>query len=236
MKKPVVVAGIVFVAAVALAQSSAPAPSASLAGQTATSADQVIIPAGTKVPVALKAGISSKSAHEGDPVYAVTTFPVVLNDRILIPPGTYVQGRVAHVQRGGHIKGRAQILMHFTTLIFPSGYTVMLPGSIENIPGAEKTNMKGKEGTIEEGGQTGDKVAKAAQAGTGGAMGGAVIGGLSQGSKGAGIGAGIGGAAGAMIALFGRGSDVQLPPGTTVEMVIQRDVPLDPGRARIAVR
>jgi hypothetical protein len=161
---------------------------------------------------------------------------VVLNNRILIPAGTYIQGKVTHVQRGGHFKGRAQLLMHFTTLIYPSGYTVMLPGSVDNVPGADKTNMKGKEGTIEEGGQTGDKVAKAAEAGTEGAMGGAVVGGLSQGSKGAGIGAGVGGAAGAMIALFSRGSDVQLPPGSTVEMVIQRDVPLDADRVLTAAR
>lgn len=206
------------------------------ASQKSAIPEKLVIPAGTKVPVALKAGISTKSARDGDPVYAVTTFPVVLNDRVLIPAGTYVQGKVTHVQRAGHLKGRAQLLMHFTTLIYPSGYTVMLPGSIENVPGAEKTNMKDKEGTIEENGQTGDKVAKAAEAGTEGAMGGAVIGGLSQGSKGAGIGAGVGGAAGAMIALFGRGSDVRLDPGMTVEMVIQRDVPLDPGRILTAAR
>ncbi len=236
MRKYVIVGSLLLLAASAWAQSSASATQTSQPQPSAPKADQLFIPAGTKVPVALKAGISTRSARDGDPVYAVTTFPVVLNDRVLIPAGTYIQGKVTHVQRAGHLKGRAQILMHFTTLIYPSGYTVMLPGSVDNVPGADKTNMKGKEGTIEENGQTGDKVAKAAEAGTEGAMGGAVVGGLSQGSKGAGIGAGVGGAAGAMIALFGRGSDVQLEPGATVEMVIQRDVPLDPSRVLSASR
>ena len=98
--------------------------------------------------MALKQAISTKNAREGDPVYAETTFPFVLNDHILVPAGTYVQGRISHVQRAGRMKGRAEILMHFTTLIYPSGYTVILPGSIQNMPGADKTSMKDQEGTV----------------------------------------------------------------------------------------
>src|SRR5690349_17836156 len=182
-----------------------------------------MIPAGTKVPVALKHALSTKSAKEGDPVYAETTFPVALNDHMLIPAGTYVQGTISHVQRAGRIKGRAEVLMHFTTLIYPNGYTVMLPGSVENVPGADKTSMKGEEGTIRQDSQTGQKVGTVAStAGTG-----AVIGGLSRGGKGAAVGAGIGGAVGTAIALLSRGNDVRLEPGTTIEMVIQRPIELD---------
>src|SRR5690242_21739677 len=92
----------------------------------ASTASQLTIPSGTKVPLALKQAISTKNAREGDAVYAETTFPVVINERIVIPPGTYVQGRISHVQRAGRVKGRAEVLMHFTTLIYPSGYTVVL--------------------------------------------------------------------------------------------------------------
>src|SRR5438552_3896851 len=65
---------------------------------------QVTIPAGTKVPLVLKHAISTKGAQEGDPVYAETNFPVVLDDHVLIPAGTYVQGKITHVQRAGRIK------------------------------------------------------------------------------------------------------------------------------------
>ena len=191
-----------------------------------TDAAQLTIPSGTKVPLALKQSISTKNAREGDAVYAVTTFPVVINDRIVIPAGTYVQGRISSVKRGGHIKGRAEVLMHFSTLIYPSGYTVVLPGAIENVPGAEKTSMKDEEGTIRQDSQTGEKAKTVATAaGTG-----AVIGGLSNGVKGGLIGAGIGGGIGTAIGLFSRGNDVRLEAGTTLEMVIQREVPLDATR------
>jgi hypothetical protein len=190
------------------------------------------IPAGTKVPVALKHAISTKTTREGDAVYAETTFPVVANNRVLIPAGTYVQGRISHIQRAGHIKGRAEVLMHFTTLIYPSGYTVMLPGSVENAPGVDKTSVKDQEGTIRSDSQTGEKVGTVAStAGTG-----AVIGGLSRGGKGALVGAGIGGAVGTAIAMLSRGNDVKLDAGTTVEMVIQREVPLDANRVPAAVK
>jgi type IV secretion system protein VirB10 len=179
----------------------------------------------------LKHAISTKGSREGDAVYAETTFPVVVNDRVVIPPGTYVQGRITHIQRAGRVKGRAEVLMHFTTLIYPSGYTVVMPGALQNAPGVDKADVKDGEGTVREDGQTGEKVGKAAQAGLEGATGGAIIGGLSSGSgTGAGIGAGVGGAAGVVIAMLSRGNDVKMDVGTSIEMVIQRDVPLDSAR------
>ena len=185
------------------------------------------IPAGTKVALRLKQAISTKTAREGDAVYAETTFPVALDDRILIPVGTYIQGKISHIQRGGHVKGRAELMIHFTSMIYPSGYTVMLPGALENAPGAEHATMKDSEGTIRQDSDAGKKVETAAKtAGTG-----AAIGGLSTGTwRGAGIGAGIGAGVGAAIGMLSRGGDVRLEPGTSVEMVIQRPVQLDGSR------
>lgn len=185
------------------------------------------IPAGTKVALRLKQAISTKTAREGDAVYAETTFPIAIDDRILIPVGTYVQGKISHIQRGGHIKGRAELLIHFTSMIYPSGYTVMLPGALENVPGAEHATMKDSEGTIRQDSDTGKKLETVAKtAGTG-----AAIGGLGTGTwKGAGIGGGIGAGVGAAIGMLSRGGDVRLEPGTSVEMVIQRSVPLDGSR------
>jgi len=205
-----------------------PAPVvASTSTPTATSpANQLVIPAGSKLPLALKQAISTKNGREGDPVYAETTFPFVVNDRVLVPAGTYVQGKISRVQRAGHVKGRAEILIHFTSLIYPSGYTVLLPGSVDNVPGSDKTSMKDEEGTIRQDSETGKKVATAAStAGTG-----AIVGGISNGGKGAAIGAGIGGAVGTAIALLSRGSDVKLDAGSTLEMTLQREVSLDASR------
>jgi hypothetical protein len=199
--------------------------SAQTAGESKSAA--VEIPAGTKVALRLKQANSTKTAREGDAVYAETTFPIAIDDRILIPVGTYVQGKISHIQRGGHIKGRAELLIHFTSLIYPSGYTVMLPGALDNEPGAEHATMKDAGGPVRLDSDTGKKMETVAKtAGTG-----AGIGGLGTGTwKGAGIGGGIGAGVGAAIGMLSRGADVRLEPGTSVEMVIQRSVALDGSR------
>lgn len=222
---------VTFLLAVLVSAQTTPAsqPNPDAAPAAAT---ELSIPAGTKVPVALKHAISTRGSREGDAVYAETTFPVVANGRVLIPSGTYVQGRISHIQRAGRIKGRAEVLMHFTTLIYPSGYTVLLPGAIENAPGVDKTKVKDNEGTIQGDGRTAEKVGQIAGAGATGA----VIGGATEGGKGALIGAGIGGAVGTAIGLLTRGNDVKLDAGTTVEMVIQRDIPLDASRVPMVTR
>ena len=213
-------------AATSTQSSSAQTAPATSASARPASSSTLIIPSGTKVPLALKQAISTRNAKEGDPVYCETTFPFVVDDRIVIPAGTYVQGKISRVQRPGRIKGRAELLMHFTSMIYPSGYTVMLPGSLDNIPGADKTSMKGSEGTVRQDSDKGKDIGTVAST----ASTGAVIGGLSAGGKGAGLGAAAGGLAGLAIAMISRGSDVKLEPGTSIEMIIQREVAVDATR------
>jgi len=218
-----------LLASFAAAQS---APSNPVKASERAATQELLIPAGTKVPVALKHAISTHATREGDAVYAETTFPVVGNGRVLIPSGTYVQGRISHIKQAGRIKGRAEVLIHFTTLIYPSGYTVMLPGAVENAPGVDKTKVKDNEGTIRADSQKGEKIATVAST----AATGTIIGAAADGGKGALIGAGLGGAVGTAIGMLSRGNDVKLDAGTTLEMVIQRDVPVDASRVPTVTR
>ena len=216
--------------------STAPAVSASQKNATAAdNASLLTIPAGSQIPISLTQAISTKNAREGDAVYAQTTFPFVLNERVLVPPGTYIQGRISRVERAGHGHGRAEILMHFTSMIYPSGYTVMLPASVENTPGADNKSVKDSEGTIQQDSDTGKKVEDAAKNGVYGTMGGATAGGLATGSlNGARVGAGAGAAAGVAWALLKRGPDVRLEVGTSIQMEVQRSITLDASRITMA--
>ncbi|MGB8580901.1 MAG: hypothetical protein WCD47_08770 [Candidatus Sulfotelmatobacter sp.] len=200
-----------------------------------SNSNTVTIPAGTRIPLALKQAISTRSAREGDAVYAETAFPFVVDDRVIVPAGAYIQGKIAHVERAGHGRGRAEILMHFTSIIYPSGYTVMLPGSVENTPGADNKSVKDSEGTIQQDSDTGKRVEDAAKNGVYGTIGGATAGGLATGGlNGARIGAGAGAAAGIAWALLKRGSDVRLDVGTSIEMEIQRPITVDASRIAMA--
>jgi hypothetical protein len=201
----------------------------------APDSNSLTIPAGSQIPISLTQAISTKNAREGDAVYAETTFPFVLNERVIVPRGTYIQGKISQVERAGHGHGRAEILMHFTSMIFPSGYTIMLPASVENTPGAENKSVKDQEGTIQQDGETGKKVEDAAKAGAIGTVAGATAGGLATGGlNGARAGAGAGAVAGVAWALLKRGADVRLEVGTSIQMEVQRSITVDAKRVSMA--
>jgi len=217
----------------AQAKQSTAAPAASIAAE-ARDPNAAIIPAGTKIPLLLKQAISTKNAKEGDAVYAETAFPFVANDRVLVPAGTYIQGKIMRTERAGRSKKRAEILIHFTSMIYPSGYTVMLPGSVENTPGADSNGVKDKEGTIQADKDTSKRVEDAAK---GGAVGGTVgsIGGLAAGGlNGARYGGLAGIAGGVAWALLKHGPEVKLEVGTSIEMEIQRSISVDASRIQMA--
>jgi type IV secretion system protein VirB10 len=174
----------------------------------------------------LKSPIDTHSARVGDGVYCETSFPVTMDNTMAIPAGTYVKGRITRVERSGRIKGRAELQVHFTTMIFPSGYTVDLPGSLQSTPGAENSTVADNEGTVKANGQKGKD---AGTIGKGAGIG-AAVGGLGTGTlKGAGIGGGIGAGVGLIKVLATRGQEVRLPTGTSLEMVLQRPLTVDIG-------
>jgi hypothetical protein len=224
------------------AQNPAPAatssdPDVSIAAQPAAARQPAVavekktytVPAGTKVLLQLRSAINSKSAKAGDGVYLASTFPVVVGNRVMIPAGVYVQGSVDRVERAGRVKGRAQVDMHFTSIIFPNGSVVEIPGLVDNVPGATKQKVKDGEGTIE---QDGDKTRNMGEVAKVSVPTGATVGaitGLGTGHPVAGTLAGLAGGVGAaaLVSLFTRGADVNIPEGTQVEMVLQRPLMLE---------
>jgi type IV secretion system protein VirB10 len=185
------------------------------------------VPAGTKVLLSLKSGINTKTAQQGDGVYLVSAFPVVGATRVMIPVGVYVQGVVDRVVRPGRVKGRAQIDLHFTTMIFPNGSIVEVPGVLNSLPGSDGPKVKDSEGTVEQAGNKGRDAGNIAKGAAIGAEAG-VLGGAASGDvlKGVGYGSLAGAAAGAIYTLFTRGNDIVIPSGTSVEMVLQRPLVL----------
>ncbi len=202
--------------------SAAPAPVAAPASAPKT----FLVPAGTKVLLELRSSLNTKSAKPGDGVYLNSTFPVVVGHHVLIPAGVYVQGVVDSVVRPGRIHGNAQLNMHFTSMIFPNGTVVDIPGRVNSLPGAQNQAVTGDEGTVEQqgGSNKGHNAAETAKIAvpTGATVG--SIGGLGAGHPLAGglEGAGAGLAAAGIVALFTRRADINLAAGSQVEMVVQQ--------------
>jgi len=117
--------------------------------------------------------------------------------------------------------------MSFTSMIFPNGYTVLMPGAVQNTPGSTSNTVKGTEGTIQ-----GDS-SKGKDAGTiiGSTIPGAGIGAIADGGKGAAIGAASGGILGLATVLLTRGPEITLGTGDSIEMVLESSIELDQAKA-----
>jgi len=216
-------------------QPGAPTEAAELSAETPGLADTAparkiyTVPAGTKILLELRSAINTKSAKAGDGVYLSSTFPVVVGNRVMIPTGVYVQGVVDRVQRGG-MRAKAQLDMHFTSIIFPNGSVVEIPGVVDSVPGSKNQTVKNDdEGTIEQNGDKGRNAGQTAEialpTGAGvGTIGGAASGHPIEGGL-AGLGAGL--ATVGIVSLFTRNADVDIPRGTQVEMLLQRPLILE---------
>ena len=184
----------------------------------------VTIPAGTHLPLVLHNSVNTKTAAPGDSLYFETIYPVVVENRILIPVGSFVRGSLTEVKRPGRVKGRGELHVRFDELTLPNGYTVKLTASLGTANAGQGEEVQREEGVVKGDSTKADDLGTVATTtGTG-----AGLGGLTSGSrKGVGIGAGIGAAAGLAAVLLTRGKELELPRGTTVEIVFSRSLELD---------
>src|SRR5580765_2281241 len=210
-----------------------------LAAQDANSAAEAdrksfLIENGTRIPLSMVNSVSTKTTGEGDRVYLETTFPIAVNGKIVIPAGSYVLGTVTASKRPGKVKGRGEFRLRFHSLMLPNGVTRDFRAQVAGLDGRATEDLDKKEGTIRsEGNKSGDARVIAETATTGVALGGLAGLGRAPG-LGAGIGAGVGAAAGIIGVLVTRGPDAVLAKGTTVEMVLDRQLSYDDAELNFA--
>ena len=92
-----------------------------------TQSTTVTVPAGTAVALVLTHPVQSRYIHRGDDIYAQTTAPVSSGNEVVIPPGTFVQGKVDKLERQG---GRGELHLASMSIIFPDGYVAPLSGPL----------------------------------------------------------------------------------------------------------
>lgn len=168
--------------------------------------EPVIVPEGTTLALVLESTISSATNRQGDLVVAKLAEDVKVADKVLLPAGSEVRGRVTAAEPSGKVKGKARLAFDFDQVV-----------------------VKGKEQPIET--RTVDITAPgthkrdAAIVG-GGAAGGALIGAIAGGKKGAGIGALLGAGAGTGVVLTNKGKEVEVPSGSRISVKLTREARL----------
>mgnify|MGYP000557265535 CR=1 FL=1 len=180
----------------------------------------VRVPVDTLFRLRLRQGLSSRTAQKGDTFTAEVIAPVVVGDVVAVPVGSIVTGRVTSVTRAARRRS-GTIAVSFEELQLPSGQKYRIYGSLASLetPEGEKRQV-GEEGEV----KGGSSIKRDVVFIGGGAGVGAVIGAAAGGGKGAGIGAAVGAGLGTAAALLRKGAEVEVPSGTEIGMVLDREL------------
>ncbi len=170
--------------------------------------EKIIVPYGTVVAVRLTESLSSNLNEKGDTFLASLASPILVGDRVVIPEGAGIKGRVVEVQSAGRFSGRPAMIIEVTRLAY-NGNSYDL-----------RSNQYSKEGPSR-------NVRSAATIGGSAGLG-AILGGILGGGKGAAIGAMIGAGAGTGVQAAGRAAVVQLPAESTLSFRLQTALTVTP--------
>jgi len=211
------------------AQNASAAPAASDQPQSAAPASTspskptyspFVVPKDTTIPVELRNSINSRTAYAGQAIYCDTIYPVTVNDRIVIPVGSWVKGEVTQVVRPGRgLSKKAQIGLRFLEITLPNGTTRSLRATLSGFGGNGKEGFNKRESKVQGESSAGEDAGKIAETTITGAATGTIAGAEThQVGRGLGIGSAIGAAGGAVWVLASRGKEIVLPEGTSLEL------------------
>lgn len=171
-------------------------------------AEPLVLPAGTALDVRLTTGLNSKNNSAGDTFSATLEHAVVVGEKVVIPKGADVKGRVTRGVKSGRLKQRAELWVTLTGITVKGGSY-----DIATTTTGHKEGSKTKRDVLFIGG---------------GAGAGAAVGGATGGGKGAGIGAAIGAGAGTAAAMLTGKRDIKFPPETLLRFKLQQELKIQP--------
>jgi hypothetical protein len=130
-KQAIALVAAFLIAANCLAQDQPPAqpdsPASSQAPAPPPQLSVVTVPAGTRIALVLTHPIQTRYVHRGDDIYAQVTSPVTSGTEVIIPPGTFVQGKMDKLERRG---GRGELHLQSMSITFPDGYVAPVAGPV----------------------------------------------------------------------------------------------------------
>ena len=205
------------------AQEQSPVPAAvgeqaSTPNAETTAGNNILVPAGTRIALVLTHPVQSRYIHRGDDIYAQITSPVTSGDEVVIPPGTFVQGKVEKLERKG---GRGELHLQSMSVTFPDGYVTPFSGPV--------TLESGDGYALRDPGR--GRIISAFALPAAGAGLGALIGSAAHTTQiGSMVGLAVGGVA--SLVMLTSSHNVYLDVGSPVEMVLRQPLSLE--RERVA--
>ncbi len=168
------------------------------------------VPDGTTLDVRLETSLNSGKVQVGQSFTAEVIEPVMIQDRVAIPAGSTLHGRVESVKAAKRGAGNASMTLVFTSLELPGGYSTEVTASLSRQSASKKKRNAAIIG--------------------GSAAGGALLGRvLGKDTKGAVVGSIVGGAVGTGVVLAKEGEQVNLPEGTEMSVQLEQGIKVPRG-------
>lgn len=161
------------------------------------------IPAGTVIEARLAETLSSKTHRIGDSFNAILEKDLKAGNRVVVPRGTTLVGKILLLEESGKVKGRARMAFALEELVYLGQPYPLETNTIE----LEAASSKKRDATV---------VGGAAAVG-------ALIGAITGGKKGAAVGAATGAGAGTAGVLLTRGQAVEVEAERLFSFRLERD-------------
>lgn len=184
----------------------------------------VMVPSGTSIPAMTTIQLSSSQLSLGQGVSFSIPQNFYYNNTLIAPSGSTVNGTVIQVKKAGRAGINGQLMLKFTNILTPYGQMIPISGKIQTEDGTGLLVGGTK-------GDTAKAYAKDIAVGTAvGAVGGTIMGPLSGGKvgKGAAMGTAVGAVAGLGKSLWDKGIDVEIDPGTQMNIIIDQPATVNP--------
>jgi hypothetical protein len=203
------------------ASSQPPSPRVAPEGRT-------VLPQGTEMLVRLTETLTTQRNEAGDRFRAELVRAIRVENDVVVPAGSRLEGTITHLKRPGRIRGRAEMSLSFERLVLPDDTVLPIQGTVVSVEPRRPGEVKDDDGTIQAPGEKGEDMKKVgAAAGIG-----ALIGILTGGGGGARTGGVVGAVAGVTGVLATRGSDLLLPAETELMIRLERDLTVPTGILR----
>ena len=163
--------------------------------------EQITLPYGTVLAVRLTETLSSDLNQPGDTFLASLASPLVVGDRVIVPEGASIKGKIVDARNAKRFRGKSALVVEVTHLTY-NGRTYELRSSQYSKQGASRN-------------------AYAAAAITGGAGVGAIIGTVLGRGKGVAIGAALGAAAGTGVQAVTKPASVELSAESVLSLQLE---------------
>jgi hypothetical protein len=193
-----------------------PAPALPPPAPVPVAVQKVTLPAGTRLSVRMIDGIDSERNRVGDVFRATLEAPLTAEDRVVVPAGTEVEGRVIQLKSAGHFSGRSEFTLELIRLDL-NGRSYPLQTDTWNTKGNSR------------GARTAATIGGASAAG-------AIIGAIAGGGKGAAIGAAAGAGAGTGVQAITKGKQVKVNPEAVLDFRLTGDLTVVPSSRRNSER